>query len=269
MLTLNIDRKETAFIIADTPMKLGTRTADINAWALGTNAGTNGEDGLTTRNASIGLYYPSALSTDLSGNDVAVPGSHAVLRAYAFNDEVAYPWFAPAGLTRGQASGVSNFGVVTAENEFKNVALNNGQRDALYQKNLNPLVNFPGTGLYLWGQKTLHPFASALDRVNVARLLAFLRERFDVVARPFIFEPNDKITRDRVLLVFNAFMEDMVAKRAVFDFLVVCDETNNTNARIDRNELYIDIAIEPVKAAEFIYIPIRVVNTGAIAGANA
>ncbi|MDB2315361.1 hypothetical protein N9V27_00120 [bacterium] len=269
MLTLNIDRKETAFIIADTPMKLGTNTAEVNAWALGTNAGTNGEDGLTTRNASIGLYYPSALSTDLSGNDVAVPGSHAVLRAYAYNDEVAYPWFAPAGLTRGQASGVSNFGVVTAENEFKNVALNNGQRDALYTKNINPLVNFPGTGLYLWGQKTLHPFASALDRVNVARLLAFLRERFDVVARPFIFEPNDKITRDRVLLVFNAFMEDMVAKRAVFDFLVVCDETNNTNARIDRNELYIDIAIEPVKAAEFIYIPIRVVNTGAIAGANA
>ena len=142
-------------------------------------------------------------------------------------------------------------------------------RDRLYTKNINPLVNFPGTGLYLWGQKTLHPFASALDRVNVARLLAFLRERFDVVARPFIFEPNDKITRDRVLLVFNAFMEDMVAKRAVYDFLVVCDETNNTNARIDRNELYIDIAIEPVKAAEFIYIPIRVVNTGAIAGANA
>ena len=268
MLTLNIDRKETAFIIADTPMKLSSRTSDINTWALGTNAGTNGEDGLTTRNASIALYYPSALSTDLSGNDVAVPASHAVLRAYAYNDEVAYPWFAPAGLTRGQASGVSNFGVVTSENEFKNIALNNGQRDALYEKNLNPLVNFPGTGLYLWGQKTLHPFSSALDRVNVARLLAHLRERFEIVARPFIFEPNDKITRDRILLVFNAFMADMVSKRAVYDFLVVCDKTNNTNARIDRNELYIDIAIEPVKAAEFIYIPIRVVNTGAIAGSN-
>jgi phage tail sheath protein FI len=145
------------------------------------------------------------------------------------------------------------------------VALNNGMRDALYEKNINPMVNFPGQGLYVWGQKTLHPFASALDRVNVARLLAYLRERFDVIARPFIFEPNDKRTRDRVLNVFNGFLADLLTKRALYDFLVVCDTTNNTPARIDRNELWIDVAIEPVKAAEFIYIPIRVVNTGAIA----
>jgi hypothetical protein len=265
MLTLNVDRKETAFVIADSPMKLVNRVADINQWALGTSAGTNGEDGLVTRNAAIAVYYPSCLSTDLEGNDVAVPASHAVFRAYAYNDQVAYPWFAPAGLTRGVASGVSNFGIVTSENEFKPVALNNGMRDALYEKNLNPLVNFPGQGLYVWGQKTLHPFASALDRVNVARLLAYLRERFDVIARPFIFEPNDKRTRDRVLNVFNGFLADMISKRALYDFLVVCDATNNTPARIDRNELWIDVAIEPVKAAEFIYIPIRVVNTGAIA----
>jgi hypothetical protein len=265
MLTLNVDRRETAFIIADSPMKLTNRVADINAWALGTNAGTNGEDGLVTRNASIAVYYPSALTTDLEGNDVAVPASHAVLRTYAYNDQVAYPWFAPAGLTRGGASGVSNFGIVTAENEFKPVALNNGMRDALYEKNINPMVNFPGQGLYVWGQKTLHPFSSALDRVNVARLLAYLRERFDVIARPFIFEPNDQGTRNRVLNVFNGFLADLLSKRALYDFLVVCDTTNNTPARIDRNELWIDVAIEPVKAAEFIYIPVRVVNTGAIA----
>ncbi len=265
MLTLNVDRKETAFVVADSPMKLSNRIADVNAWATGVNAGTNGEDGLITRNAAVAVYYPSALSTDLNGNDVAVPASHAVLRAYAYNDQVAYPWFAPAGLTRGAASGVSNFGIVTAENEFKALSLNQGQRDALYEKNLNPLVNFPGQGLYLWGQKTLHPFSSALDRVNVARLLAYLRERFDVIARPFIFEPNDKRTRDRVLNVFNGFLADLITKRAVYDFLVVCDETNNTPTRIDRNELWIDVAIEPVKAAEFIYIPVRVVNTGAIA----
>ena len=146
------------------------------------------------------------------------------------------------------------------------MALNQGQRDALYEKNVNPLVNFPGQGLYIWGQKTLYPSSSALDRVNVGRLLAYLRERFDVIARPFIFEPNDQRTRDRVLAVFNGFLADLFTKRAVYDFLVVCDGTNNTPARIDRNELYIDVAIEPVKAAEFIYIPVRVVNTGAIAG---
>jgi hypothetical protein len=265
MITLNLDRKETAFVIGDSPMKLSNKTTDVVNWALGTNAGTNGIDGLVTRSGGAAVYYPSGLSTDLSGNDVAVPASLSVLRGFAYNDQVAYPWFAPAGLTRGALSGISNLGVVNAENEFVPVALNQGARDALYEKSVNPLVNFPGQGLYIWGQKTLYPASSALDRVNVGRLLAYLRERFDVIARPFIFEPNDKRTRDRVLGVFNAFLADMFSKRAVYDFLVVCDETNNTPARIDRNELYIDVAIEPVKAAEFIYIPVRVVNTGAIA----
>ena len=265
MVTLNLDRKETAFVIADTPMKLSNKITDVVNWSLGINAGTNGADGLVTRNASAAIYYPSGLSTDLSGNDVAVPASHSVLRGIAYNDQIAYPWFAPAGLTRGALSGISNLGVVNAENEFVPIALNQGSRDALYEKSVNPLVNFPGQGLYIWGQKTLHPASTALDRINVGRLLAYLRERFDVIARPFIFEPNDQRTRDRILSVFNAFLSDMFSKRAVYDFLVVCDETNNTPARIDRNELYIDVAIEPVKAAEFIYIPVRVVNTGAIA----
>ena len=265
MITLSYDRKETVFVVADTPMKLSNKMSAVHTWALGTEAGTNGIDGLTTRSGNAAIYYPSALSTDLDGNDVAVPASHAVLRGYAYNDQVAYPWFAPAGLTRGVLSGVSNLGLVNAENEFVPLALNQGQRDTLYQDNVNPLVNFPGQGLFTWGQKTLYPFSSALDRVNVARLLVYLRKQFDIIARPFIFEPNDKITRDRVIKVFNGFMADMVTKRAVYDFLVVCDETNNTPTRIDRNELYIDIAIEPVKAIEFIYIPVRVVNTGAIA----
>ncbi len=265
MVTLNLDRKETAFVIADTPLKLSNKITDVVNWSLGTAAGTNGADGLVTRSGSAAIYYPSGLSTDLSGNDVAVPASHSVLRGIAYNDQIAYPWFAPAGLTRGALSGISNLGVVNAENEFVPVALNQGSRDALYEKNVNPLVNFPGQGLYIWGQKTLYPTNSALDRVNVGRLLAYLRERFEVIARPFIFEPNDQRTRNRILGVFNAFLADMYSKRAVYDFLVVCDDTNNTPARIDRNELYIDVAIEPVKAAEFIYIPVRVVNTGAIA----
>jgi len=266
MVALNVDRKETAFVIADTPMKLSNRMSDVTTWANGTEAGTNGADGLITRNGSVAIYYPGCLSTDLSGNDVAVPASHGVLRTIAYNDQVSYPWFAPAGLTRGPLSGISNLGLVNSENEFIPLALNQGQRDTLYLKNINPLVNYPGQGLYVWGQKTLHPFSSALDRVNVGRLLAFLRERFDVIARPFIFEPNDQRTRERVISVFSGFLQDLLTKRAVYDFLVVCDATNNTPARIDRNELYIDVAIEPVKAAEFIYIPVRVVNTGAIAG---
>lgn len=264
MLTLNIDRKETGFVIIDSPLTLGSDAQGLIDWVNGINAGTNGVDGLVTKSSEAAVYYPSVLTTNLDGTDVVAPASHSVLRTYAYNDNVSYPWFAPAGLTRGIVTNATNFGYVTAEGEFQPLALNNGQRDTLYANKINPLVNFPGQGLCVWGQKTLSPFASALDRVNVARLVAYLREQFDPLARPFIFEPNDLNTRTNIKTLFDRFLGDIMQKRGVYDFLVVCDTTNNTPARIDANELWLDIAIEPVKAAEFIYIPIRIVNTGAL-----
>ena len=264
MINLNVDRKETAFIIADTPLRLASYGASVQNWVLGTQAGEDGEDGLVTHDTYSAIYYPSVLTSDLDGNDAVLPASYTVLRTYAYNDQVAYPWFAPAGLQRGVASNAANFGYVNASNEFVNVALNQGQRDNLYQYNVNPLVFFPGQGLFVFGQKTLHPYASALDRVNVVRLICYLRAQFEPIARPFLFEPNDTITRTTVQLKFTDFLTNMISKRAIYDFLVVCDTSNNTPSRIDANELYIDIAIAPEKAIEFIYIPIRVVNTGAI-----
>ena len=266
MLALNVDRKETAFIIIDTPFRLQPQAQKLLDWMSGNNAVVNGEDGLITHSNEMASYYPSGITSDLSGNDVVVPPSHIVLRTMAYNDQVAYPWFAPAGLTRGVVTNATNVGYLNGEGEFVPVALTNGQRDTLYgdgsRAGINPIARFPGQGLYVWGQRTLQPFASALDRINVARLVAYLRERFDPLARPFIFEPNDTITRANAKQVFTSFLADLMTKRALYDFIVVCDESNNTPARIDRNELWIDIAIEPVKAAEFIYIPIRVVNTG-------
>jgi len=266
MISLNVDRKETAFIVVDTPFRLAPQGQTLINWMSGTNTDTNGEDGLTTNSSTAAAYYPSGLATDLSGNNVVVPASHIVLRTMAYNDQVAYPWFAPAGLTRGVVTNASNVGYINAEGEFIPLSLTTGQRDTLYgdgsRVGINPIARFPGQGLYVFGQRTLQSFSSALDRVNVSRLLAYLRERFDPLARPFIFEPNDKLTRANVKQVFDGFLGDLLAKRAIYDFIVVCDETNNTPAKIDRNELWIDIAIEPVKAAEFIYIPIRVVNTG-------
>lgn len=262
MLTLNVDRKETAFVIIDTPFRLDPRAQSIENWMSGNYTVTNGEDGLTTTSNQAAVYYPSAITTDLDGNDVVVPPSHIALRTYAYNDQVAYPWFAPAGLSRGVVTNAANVGYLNSEGEFVPVALSPGQRDNLYVNRVNPIARFPGQGLFVFGQKTLQSYASALDRVNVARLIAFLRERFDPLARPFIFEPNDRITRANAKQVFDGFLGEMISKRAVYDFIVVCDETNNTPARIDRNELWIDVAIEPTKAAEFIYIPIRIVNTG-------
>ena len=265
MLTLNVDRKETAFVIADSPLRLPSTDAQgLIDWVTGVNAGTNGEDGIVTKSSEAAVYYPSVLTTDLSGYDVVAPASHAVLRTYAYNDNVSYPWFAPAGLTRGVVTNCANFGYVNGEGEFMPVALTQGQRDTLYANKMNPLVNFPGQGLVVWGQKTLSPIASALDRVNVARLVAYLRTQFDPLARPFVFEPNDQKTRSNVKTLFDNFLADIRQKRGVYDFVVVCDDTNNTPSRIDANELWIDIAIEPTKAAEFIYIPIRLVNTGTL-----
>ena len=269
MLALNTDRKETAFVIVDTPFRLAPQGQTLINWMSGNDAASTGEDGLIVSGGSAyqaACYYPSGLATDLNGNDVVVPASHIVLRTYAYNDQVSYPWFAPAGLTRGVVTNASNVGYINGEGEFIPVALNTGQRDTLYgdgsRVGLNPIARFPGQGVYVFGQKTLKIGSSALDRVNVARLLAYLRERFDPLARPFIFEPNDNITRANVKQVFDSFLGELLSKRAIYDFVVVCDETNNTPARIDRNELYVDVAIEPVKAAEFIYIPVRVVNTG-------
>jgi phage tail sheath protein FI len=120
-------------------------------------------------------------------------------------------------------------------------------------------------GITNYGNKTESAVTSALDRINVARLIAFLRGRLAEIAKQFVFEPNDQITRNEISNAINGLMLDLVAKRGIYDYLIVCDLSNNTPARIDANELYVDIAIEPVKAVEFIYIPLRIKNTGEIA----
>ena len=140
-----------------------------------------------------------------------------------------------------------------------------GIRDVLYTNFINPMVFFTGNGLLNYGNKTSYDSQSALDRINVARLVAYIRRQLTIAARPFVFEPNDALTRSQIQGVIQTLFVDLVAKRGVYDYLVVCDESNNTPARIDRNELWVDVAIEPVKAAEFIYIPVRLLNTGELA----
>jgi hypothetical protein len=263
MITLSTDRKQTAFVLADTPMRLKPSGTSVQAWATNSNnAATNGEDGLLSASPYAAVYYPSGYSTDLAGSNVVVPASHIALRTLAFNDQVSFPWFAPAGFTRGLVGNSNSVGYITDEGEFQAVTLSEGQRDTMYANKVNPIAFIPNRGLVVFGQKTLAPTASALDRINVARLIVYLRYQLDLIAKPFLFEPNDRITRDQVTDTFNRFLEDLTSKRALFDFLVVCDETNNTGTRIDKNELWIDIAIQPVKAVEFIYIPLRIKNTG-------
>jgi hypothetical protein len=267
MVALNYDRSLSAFVIGDSPMRLEPTATAINNWATNVNLALEDNDlGLVSRDEYLGVYYPSGFTSDNAGRNIVVPASHMVLRTIALNDQVAYPWFAPAGTRRGGVNNATATGYITKEGEFRSVALNNGQRDTLYQNNVNPITFLNGAGLVIYGQKTRARNASALDRVNVARLVIYLRSQLKTLAKPYIFEPNDKITRDEIKQQVESLMVELVGLRAIYDYLVVCDESNNTPSRIDKNELYVDIAIEPVKAIEFIYIPLRLKNTGEIAG---
>ncbi len=268
MVVLNNDRGQTGFIIGDTPMRLADSATDIQAWATNAAGATStGEDGLVTRDTYMGLFYPSGIAPDLSGNLVAVPPSHMMIRTMLRNDNIAYPWFAPAGTRRGVIDNATSIGYIdAATGEFQVIKTRIGIRDVLYTNQINPLVFFTGNGLLNYGNKSSFNSQSALDRINVARLIAYIRRQLTIAARPFVFEPNDALTRQEISGVIETLMVDLVAKRGIYDYLVVCDESNNTPARIDRNELWVDVAIEPVKAIEFIYIPVRVFNTGEISG---
>ena len=266
MVSLNNDRRNTAFVIGDTPMRLAANSTDIQNWATNANLATdNNDDGMVTADTYLGVFYPSGITTDLSGSSIVVPASHMMLRTMIRSDDASYPWFAPAGTRRGVVDNATGLGYIdVATGEFQSVGVRESLRDTLYENSINPITFLPGNGVLNYGNKTKTATASALDRINVSRLTAYIRERLAVITKPFVFEPNDKLTRDEVKQVVEQLMNDLVAKRGLYDYLVVCDETNNTNDRIDRNELYIDIAIEPVKAVEYIYIPVRIQNTGSI-----
>lgn len=258
MLNLCIDIQEEAMVIADTPFNQDPD--EVVTWAATSSR-------RSSRN--IAYYYPHGLASNLDGKDVFIAASGTALRTITYSDDVSELWFAPAGTRRGLVSGVSMVGYVSGTlggpTTFNEVALNLGQRNNLYKyfTNINPIVFFPGRGIIVWGQKTSAPDASAMDRINVVRLIAYIKRQLRKNTMSYVFEPNDQLTRDNIKATVDSFLGDLIVKRGLYDFATVCDESNNTPDRIDRNELYVDIALKPVRAAEFIYIPIRVVATGA------
>lgn len=268
MIAFNTDRKETAFILGDTPFRLPANGTALAEWGNNTNGATdNNDQGAVSFSPYMAFYYPMGLTNDNTGNTIVVPPSHMMLRTIARSDAISFPWFAPAGIRRGTIDNATSVGYVDEQSgEFQRVALYESLRDVMAQNGkINPIAILPGSGIVAMGQYTRSPAASALDRINVARLIAYLRRQLEILARPFLFEPNDKITRDEIKGAAESLLLELVGQRALYDFLVVCDESNNTPARIDRSELWMDIAVEPVKAVEFIYIPLRIVNTGEIA----
>jgi len=267
MVELNNDRKNTAFVIGDTPLRLGPDSTSLTAWHSNNDgAGLITNDGQSSFDPYLGVFYPSCQTTDLSGSPVVQPPSHMMIRTIIRSDEIAYPWLAPAGTLRGVIDNAALLGYVNGQTgEFVTIGVSQTLRDVLYQLDINPITFVPGIGITNFGNKTATNVSSALDRINVARLVAFIRGRLQEIGNQYLFEPNDQITRNQITNSCTSLMLDLVAKRGIYDYLVVCDLSNNSPATIDANELYVDIAIEPVKSVEFIYIPLRIQNTGSIA----
>ena len=199
-------------------------------------------------------YWPwvEMFSSSL-GKVVWVPASVPMGGVFAFNDQVGQPWFAPAGINRG---GLGN--VVRAEKK-----LSQANRDTLYSNKVNPIATFPGTGVVVYGQKTLQTRASALDRVNVRRLLIALKSYISQVANNLVFEQNTIATRNTFLSQVNPYLTSVQQRQGLYAFKVIMDDSNNTPDIVDRNELVGQIYLQPTKTAEFIYLNFNITPTGA------
>ena len=199
-------------------------------------------------------YFPWVRVVDPGKNKpIFVPPSVVMPGVLAFNDVVTAPWYAPAGLTRG--------GLTTAIGTYKNLSQSN--RDELYENRVNPIANFPNEGICVWGQKTLQARPSALDRVNVRRLLIEVKKFIASSTKYLVFEQNTSATRNRFLSIVNPYLEQVRAQQGLSAFRVVMDETNNTPDVIDRNLMYGQIFLQPTRTAEFIVLDFNIQPTGA------
>ena len=203
----------------------------------------------------MATYWPWLKTVDPNtGNQVWVPASTMIPSVYAFNDSVAAPWFAPAGINRGILPTV-----IQSER-----ILTQGNRDTLYQSNVNPIATLPGAGIVVFGQKTLQKKKSALDRVNVRRLLIELKNYISQVADTFVFEQNDANTRSEILSIINPYLSSIQQQQGLTSFKVIMDESNNPPSVVDQNQLVGQIYLQPTRTAEFILLDFNILPTGAV-----
>ena len=235
----------------------GDCIAIVDLVTHGTSAVTTVTSEASELNSSYAAtYWPWVQVGSATGKNVYVPASVVIPGVYAFTDNANAPWFAPAGLVRG---GVPS--VLQVERK-----LTRSERDTLYSSNVNPIATFPGQGIAVFGQKTLQKQASALDRVNVRRLLIELKKFVGDQANSLVFDQNTISTRNKFLAAVNPFLESVVQRQGLYAFRVVMDDTNNTADVIDRNQLIGQIFIQPAKTAEFIVLDFTLEPTGATFG---
>jgi hypothetical protein len=242
LLSLDTIMLNEVFIIGETPFdKPPTGPNSIAQWAV-TPAKHTGTQ-------HMAYYYGHGISSNFDGVNIMTTAVSTALRVFAFNDDVQAEWWAPAGVQRGQCPHLVDVGYASGTlggpTTFVSEYLNTGDRDDLYEfpKNINPISFIPGRGILVMGQKTTYGAFSALDRVNVVRLTKFIKRQLRKGLFPFLFEPNDQITWDLVRYACTSFLSTLISRRALYDFAVQVDTTNNTPATIDRNELHVDVFI--------------------------
>lgn len=243
LTTMVQERGDTMAVVDVVPYGQPLSTAITNATSLDTSFAAT--------------YWPWAQTVDnQTGQPVWVPASTLIPAAYAFSDNASYPWFAPAGVTRGRMSYVARV--------ERNLTQSN--RDDLYVKNINPLATFPQQGVVIFGQKTLQKQPNALDRVNVRRLLVELINNIGAIANTLVFEQNTQATRNDFLSQVNPYLSSVQQREGIYEFRVVMDDSNNTPQTIDNNQLIGQIWIKPTRTAEFISLDFNILPTSATIG---
>jgi len=240
--------------LVNTIQSRGDAIAVVDTREFGASISEATTSALTINSSYAATYWPWLQTIDPgTGQLVWVPASTLIPAVYAFNDSVSEPWFAPAGINRG---GLDT--VVRAERK-----LSQTNRNDLYTGNVNPIATFPGQGVVVYGQKTLQKKSSALDRVNVRRLLIALKSYISQVANNLVFEQNTIATRNQFLSQVNPYLESVQQRQGLYAFRVIMDDSNNTPDVIDRNQMIGQIYLQPTKTAEFIYLDFNILPTGA------
>ena len=234
----------------------GDCIAVVDLVATGSTASAVVAEAAAFNSSYAATYWPWVQVQSATGQNVYVPAGTMIPGVFAFTDASSAPWFAPAGLVRGGIGGV-----IQAEKR-----LTKDERDTLYAGKVNPIASFPGTGISVFGQKTLQTKASALDRVNVRRLLIELKKFIGDQARNLVFEQNTIATRNKFLATVNPYLESVVQRQGLYAYRVVMDDSNNTADVVDRNQLVGQIFIQPAKTIEFVVLDFVIEPTGATFG---
>jgi len=240
------------------PYGIGT-VQDAIDWTNGKSSSTAGSRSSAINSSYAAIYFPhvkvfSVFDSKDRWFDPVIFGA----RQMAYTDNVSESWFAPAGLRRGKLS-------KPTEVEVK---LNQGDRDSMYSGGnaVNPIVAFPQQGITIFGQRTSQRSSTALDRINIRRLMIYVRKVILSSTRRFVFEPNDEFTWAQIQDLLNPFLDDIRRRRGITEFRVVCDSTVNTPVRVDRNELWTKVIIKPTKTAEILIFEVNLTNQSADLG---